>query len=448
MKVSVIIPVWNGEAVIGECLKALYAHATASLLEVICVDNASMDGSAAIIASFPQARLLEQPVNLGFAGGVNVGLAAAQGDLMVLLNQDCLVHEGWLTAVTAAFSQSPQAGIVGGLIFHEDGTLDHAGAHISRPEGYGEHETAVLHPTAPYPVEYVTGALFAISRAAWQALGPLDDGFYPGYYEESDYCYRARQRGYDILCAPAIQATHLRSSRAWQQDPLRHQANQHRSRYRFIAKHFSAAEIVAFGEAEEEGLDQEGLHIHQIIGRLLALRDSLRDLPALSARRQQEPGQPANPERERLLNVTFTRLLRRTWAKLQEREIVTAVAQLHTNIQASQEKLKQIQKQESDLLAQIHFRHPGDSATEPGHKQRWRTLALRTLSLITLREHRLLARLTTLQVAHLDQLNDLYNKQRLLEKHLNHVNNNLNNQISRLSKRLDLLEKLIDYEYR
>jgi GT2 family glycosyltransferase len=445
MKVSVIIPVWNGEAVIGRCLKALYDHATTSLQEVICVNNASDDGSAAIIAAFPQARLLEQPANLGFAGGVNVGLAVAQGDILVLLNQDCLVHEGWLTAVITTFTQSPQTGVAGGLIFNEDGTLDHAGAFISRPEGFGEHETAVVNPTTTYPVEYVTGALFAIRRAVWQTIGPLDDGFYPGYFEESDYCYRARQRGYEIVCAPDIQATHLRSSRAWQQDPIRHQANQHRSRYRFIAKHFSAAEIVAFGAAEELGIGQEGEHINQTIGRLLALRDTLRDLPAITARRQQDLGGPPNPERDRLLSVSFTRLLRRTWAKLQERERITAVARLNTNIQASQEKLKQLQAQERDLLAQIYYRDPRDPQAEPQSRRLWRLFVLRPISLLTLREHRLLSRLNTLHVAHLDQLNDLYNKQRLLETQLNSL---LHSQFSQIHKRLDLLEKLTDYEYR
>lgn len=437
MNVSVIIPVWNGEGVIGQCLEALYAHVTASLLEVICVDNASTDGSAEVIARFPQVRLLRQPVNLGFAGGVNVGLAAAQGDILLLLNQDCLVHEGWATAVLHPFTLSPKTGIVGGLIFREDGSLDHAGAAISRPQAYGAHETTPPASTEPYSVEYVTGAFFAIRRAVWQSIGPLDDAFYPGYFEESDYCYRARHHGYDILCAQAAQATHLRNSRAWRQDPLRHQANQNRSRYRFIAKHFSAAEVVTFCAAEERELAEEEMHSHQTISRLLALRDTLRDLPAIAARCQQDFGRPPTPERERLLSVSFTRLLRRAWAKLQEEERITAVARFNANIQTGQEKLRQLQEQERDILHQIYFRDPRDTQTEPTSRRLWRLLVLRPISFVTLREYRLLARLNTLHVAHLDQLNDLYNKQRLLEKYLNQMN-----------ERLELLETLTDYEYR
>ena len=86
-KASVIIPVWNGAEVVLDALAAVFANSDEWLLEVICVDNASQDQSAALIEThYPQVKLLKQVVNLGFAGGVNVGLKAAQGDILVLLN--------------------------------------------------------------------------------------------------------------------------------------------------------------------------------------------------------------------------------------------------------------------------------------------------------------------------------------------------------------------------
>ncbi|MBN1247210.1 MAG: glycosyltransferase, partial [Anaerolineae bacterium] len=85
MQTSVIVPVWNGSADIEACLKAVYEHSGGELLEVICLDNASEDDSVERIRKhFPQVRLLQQPINLGFAGGVNVGVDAARGDLLVL----------------------------------------------------------------------------------------------------------------------------------------------------------------------------------------------------------------------------------------------------------------------------------------------------------------------------------------------------------------------------
>ena len=429
MKTSVIIPVWNGAEIVGRCLEALFTSAEPSSLEVICVDNASADGSAQAVAKFPQARLLRQPVNLGFAGGVNVGLTAAQGDLLVLLNQDCLVHEGWLTAVTDSFRHNPNLGILGGIIYNQDGTIDHAGAHISHPEGYGVHETAVANSTAPYPVEYVTGALFVIRRTVWQTIGPLDDNFYPGYFEESDYCYRARAHGYEIACAPGVQATHLRSSSEWQKDPVRHNANQHRSRYRFIAKHFTVAEFDAFVAAEEQALCQPDVHPHQTMGRLLALRDTLRQLPAIAASRQQEQGQVPPATVERMLQVGFTRLLRRTWAHAQETD--TAVTAARAALQTARKRLQQLQLQEYALLHQIYFRHPQETEPESLVRRIWRLLVLRPLSFITLRDYLLLSQLNTLHVVRLDQLTTM---QQLLDELLQH--------------RLELLENLTNYEYR
>ncbi|MBK8987153.1 MAG: glycosyltransferase family 2 protein [Chloroflexi bacterium] len=433
MKISVIIPVWNGAAVLPGCLEALAAHADDSLQEIICVNNASTDDSANIVAQFALVHLLDQPVNLGFAGGVNVGLAAAQGDVLVLLNQDCLVHAGWLTAVTTTFTQYKTCGVVGGIIYNEDGAIDHTGAHISQPEGYGVHETAVRSTDTPYPVEYVTGALFAIRRQAWQDIGPLDDAFYPGYFEESDYCYRARRLGYQSLCAPGVQATHLRSSRAWQQDPIRHNANQHRSRYRFIAKHFSATEVAAFAAAEERALGQPDVHPHQTMGRLLALRDTLRDLPAITARRQQDLEQPPTPEHERLLSVSFTHLLHRVWARAHETD--TAVAHHRAALQQTKTQLDQLQQQQYDLLRAIYFKHPQDTQPESTARRLWRRLVLRPLSVITLRDYFLHAKLGYLHAAYLDQLtHQLALTQRLLETQTN--------------QRLELLETVADYEYR
>ncbi len=413
MKVSVIIPVWHGDSVIAQCLEAVFARSGETLHEVICVDNASPDTSAAIIAEqFPQVRLLPQPVNLGFAGGVNAGIMAARGDVFMLLNQDCLPHEGWLTAVTQTFAQHPQIGIIGGTIYNADETVNHAGAHIRHPDGYSVHETAVPPTSDPQIVDYVNGAVFAIRREVWQQNGRFDDDFYPGYFEESDYCYRARKNGYQVAYVPSVQATHLFSSREWQKDPLRHSANQHRSRYRFVSKHFTAVQLSPFFTAEANALDQADLHIHQIMGRLLAARDTLRDQAAIANARQRDLDQPISREHERLLSRGFTRLLRLSWARA------------HRHIDANQQKRQELRQQEYDLLTKIYFRAPNETQPESTGQRLWRLLVKRPLSFITLRDYLLLAQLNTLHIARLD----------LLEQQLN--------------QRLHLLETLTDYEYR
>lgn len=198
---TVVIPVWNGASVIQQCLDALYANSGERLAAIIAVDNGSSDDSVARIEqAFPQVQLIRSPFNLGFAGGVNLGCAASGSDLTVLLNQDCLVDVGWLDALCVGLEGDPQAAIGGCTIYNADHTVNHAGARLQLPLAYSEHLTEVA--PAPARVEYVTGAVFAIRRTAWEALGPLDEDFYPAYYEEADYCYRARRCGWGALYVP------------------------------------------------------------------------------------------------------------------------------------------------------------------------------------------------------------------------------------------------------
>lgn len=269
MQISVIIPVWNGAEVIGACLKQLFAQTPAEGLEVICVDNASADDSRAQIEQhFPQVRLLSQPVNLGFAGGVNVGLRAARGEVLVLLNQDLLVAPGWTHAVEALLAEHESCGIVGAVIRTASGTVDHAGAHIDPHTALGIHETEIPAQSS-WPAEYVTGALFALRRVVWEQVGEFDEDFYPAYFEETDYCLRARLHGFDIRVARDMGGTHLFSSREWQKDPIRHAANQHRSRYRYVAKHFSTSQLDDFFAAEQRAIAVETT-FSQAVGRVLA----------------------------------------------------------------------------------------------------------------------------------------------------------------------------------
>jgi GT2 family glycosyltransferase len=428
MYASVIIPVWQGESVILDCLQALYAHSDSTLHEVICIDNGSTDQSAALIAQhYPQVTLLRQPVNLGFSGGVNVGLAAASGDVLILLNQDCLVNENWLPPLLAAFAAHAEYGIFGATIFDSDGTINHTGAFINRPDGYGQHETAVSTtqpPTTPRPVEYVNGALFALRRVVWDTIGPFDESFYPAYYEESDYCYRARQHGFQIGHLAATQATHHFSSRDWQKEPLRHWADQHLARYHFVSKHFEQAELLPFFEAEAAAIQNEAYQ-DQLLGRALAARDLLRDLPAILNGRFCHLDQPVTAVRHRLLQVHFTRLRQQALRAAQQ------LPGFEQQLTHCQQQLDEMQAQIYDLLARIYFRHPQDTQPESSLHRLWRLLVLRPFSFLCLRDYLLQAQLNTLHAARADLLQQ---------------SQQINWQAS--NYRLTLLTSLQEYEYR
>jgi len=392
MKTSIVIPVWNGESVITDCLDALYANTKDAPLEVICVDNASSDKSAEIIAiHFPQVHLILQPVNLGFAGGVNAGINVAQGDCIILLNQDCMVTPGWLPEIIQSFQANPQFGIAGCTILNVDGTVDHAGAVIRRPDGYGYH-LKEIGEERPREVDYVTGAVFAILRKTWQAVGQFDEDFYPAYFEECDYCYRAREKGIQTAYVPAARVKHLFSNRSWQDDTIKQISFQHRSRYRFISKHFTPKEVTEFFKAELIAIESES-YLEQSIGRLAAARYILWSLNNIIKSRRRDLDIDISSTHHRLLSVGFTQIIRQSLNK-----------SFIDNRKTTFLRLKNLQQQEYELLNRIYFKHPLNNHLEPLWKRLLRLLILRPLSFVIGRDYLLLSELNTIHVARMDQM--------------------------------------------
>jgi hypothetical protein len=137
----------------------------------------------------------------------------------------------------------------------------------------------------------------------------MDEQFYPAYYEESDFCLRLQRQGWRVVVAPAVQVTHLFSSREWQRDPVLHNAQQHRSRYRFVCKQFDDAELLAFFAAELAACAEEP-YFHQAIGRALASRFLLRHLPELVASRREQFGAEGGLPFPRVADVKFGQIYR------------------------------------------------------------------------------------------------------------------------------------------
>ncbi|MAT96721.1 MAG: hypothetical protein CL608_06215 [Anaerolineaceae bacterium] len=425
MQASVVIPVWNGESVIQECLTAVFNHSSTLLCEVICVDNGSQDNSRQLIETqFPQVILLPQPVNLGFAGGVNIGLRAAKGDLQVLLNQDCIVQPGWLESLCQAVESNKSVGIVGGRILNADNTVNHAGAYLERPLAYGHHIT-----TEDHPVEYVTGAMFGITRHAWETVGEFDKGFFPAYFEETDYCFRAKNCGFEVGYVAEATAVHLFNNKSWQIDPVKHSANQHAMRYRFIAKHYSQLELTDFFSAETSAIAAE-IYFEQAVGRVLGLRQLLPNLSAVHMIRTKHLNKQRTPAAAELLRTGFTQLLHNALDAAINTTVQRQPVQpstLDAIWQETWQRLQSLQKQEHELLARIYFIAPGAGNDEPRWKRLWRLLVLRPLSFLIGRDYYLLAQLNTIHVARFDQMSKL---SRMIER------------------RLTLLETMTRYEHR
>lgn len=261
MKVSVIVPVWNGYPYLAPCLNALLSQNYPDL-EVIAVDDASEDESTTLIAGrYPTVRLISMARNRGFAAACNVGLQAAHGSLLVLLNQDAEVQPGWLDALVACHQEQGMIGVAGSKAFYPDGRLQHAGGYVDcRGEtGHvGNGEADVGQYDELRDPDFVTGASFAISRTALDRTGLLDEGFGAGYYEDVDWCYRVRAAGFRAVYEPRSALVHSEASLLARGDygsMLRYQRN----RLRFVLKHWSVEKLIdEFLPAEIAWLEELG----------------------------------------------------------------------------------------------------------------------------------------------------------------------------------------------
>jgi len=287
--VSIIIPLYNGAALIPACLNAVLPqvqeHGNA---EVIVVDNASTDNWEQALAPFKAAiRHHRLSFNTGFATAVNVGIQLSRGEIIILLNQDAIVQASWLNALLARFEASPQAAIVGSKCMRADGTIDHAGGIIRLPLFYTAHfglgEPDLPPYNQPYQPDYVTGAALALRRALLDRVGWFDQGFYPAYYEEADLCLRARGAGYEIWYEPAAVVLHQSDWTPLEQRSVERIAAFHRNRLRCLIKHTEPGHI----EGVLRGAEMASIELPQIellqavrllTGRAIAYRDLLRGI--------------------------------------------------------------------------------------------------------------------------------------------------------------------------
>jgi GT2 family glycosyltransferase/ubiquinone/menaquinone biosynthesis C-methylase UbiE len=217
--VSIIIPVYNEMNYTESCLEQLRKTLPQNFRgEIIVVDDASSDETPAVLKRFAETderiKVLRNPENAGFIASCNRGAKEASGEVIVFLNNDTLPVQGWLPPLLRVLRDKPGAGAVGGKLVYPDGTLQEAGGVIfSDGSGcnFGKHEKA---PNAPLynflrEVDYCSGALLATRRALFLELGGFDTRFQPAYYEDADYCFSLRARGYRVYYQPESVIVHF-----------------------------------------------------------------------------------------------------------------------------------------------------------------------------------------------------------------------------------------------
>ncbi len=209
---SVIIPNWNGLKFLAPCLDSLTKQ-TVEPVEVIIVDNASTDGSQALIRDrYPEVTLIELPENRGFTGACNVGMEAAQAPIVILLNNDTEVEPDWIEQVLAAFDRHPDAGSIASkmLLYDQRDTLHNAG-DFYRVDGQAGNRGVWQKDGPEFQQEQAVfsacGGSSAYRRAMLDQIGLLDDAFF-FLMEDVDLGWRAQLAGWQCIYAPQAVVYH------------------------------------------------------------------------------------------------------------------------------------------------------------------------------------------------------------------------------------------------
>ena len=244
---------WNTRDDLRVCLGSLGAHPYTGPggQELIVVDNASSDGSAEMVArDFPEARLLANDANTGYTRATNQALAAAQGDLLLLLNPDVEITPGALDTLARQLSD---AAAIAPRLVHPDGRLQRSIRGFPEPgplfwdilglsrvfpnsRRFGAYRRTFFDYDRPGPAPQPMTSCLLVARRAYEAVGPLDERF-PLFFSDVDWCLRAWRTGWEIRYTPDATVVHQggASTRLVRTAAIR---ESHRALLRFYDKHY------------------------------------------------------------------------------------------------------------------------------------------------------------------------------------------------------------------
>lgn len=199
---SIIIPNYNQVDYLKQCIASI-SKFTNPPYEIIVVDNASTDGSAAYLANLGgtvRYRVLDS--NRGFAGAINIGMMMARGSYLLLLNNDTIVAENWLSNMLACLNSSPAIGMVGPVTNYISGEqrIEVPYKTIKGMPNFARQHN-VPNPSRWQQTDRLTGFCLLMRRELWEQTGFMDEGYTVGNYEDDDYNIRVRLQGYSLMIA-------------------------------------------------------------------------------------------------------------------------------------------------------------------------------------------------------------------------------------------------------
>lgn len=235
---SIVIPTHNGLELLKSAIYAIRQHTdpASTPYEIIVVDNASADGTGEWCAR-ERLTCVSMPVNAGFPTACNKGLRAANGEYLMLLNNDVTVSGGWLEALLEALLSRSDVGIVGPVTNYASGRQQVEYPFDSKPDFHRAAKEALVREAQGYaPIMRLVGFCMLMRRLVYERIGELDERFSPGHYEDDDYCFRTRMHGFNLLMCKNVFVHHEGSASFKREEPWRVQELVARNREQFIAK--------------------------------------------------------------------------------------------------------------------------------------------------------------------------------------------------------------------
>lgn len=225
MDLSIVVVSHNTRDLLDACLTALAQNSAAISCEVIVVDNASADGSPAMVRGrHPYVRVIEMGINAGFARGSNAGMRAAGGRYILLLNSDTLVLDQAPSQMLSFMEDHAEWAALGPLLLNTDGSIQPScfafttvrdvlfeslgltalfpASRLFNRRGLGGFDRRRVRQ-----VDWVSGACLLVRRPVIEQIGLLDESFFM-YGEELDWCYRMKQSGMPVAFFPGARVVH------------------------------------------------------------------------------------------------------------------------------------------------------------------------------------------------------------------------------------------------
>ena len=270
LDLGIIVLNWNTRDLLRDCLRSVYAARGQLTFQVCVVDNASCDGSAAMVrAEFPQALVIESPHNGGYAAGNNLGLQALNfgfgrsegARYALLLNPDTVVPPTALADMLAYMDSHPHCGAAGPRLVLPNGELDLAcrrslalDAFIYRMLGlsrlfprsrrFGQYNLTYLSPDVETEVGAVVGAFMMVRRESICQVGLLDEAYFM-YGEDLDWAAAIHKAGWEVRYNPGVIVLHIK--RAASRQSHRAQIAFHEAMLYFYRKHYAASTPIPLG---------------------------------------------------------------------------------------------------------------------------------------------------------------------------------------------------------